>query len=200
MTDTFRTIAEKSEGFFKDRGSKFYAFAFPTETEEEADNARLALRKKYHDARHHVYAFHIGNKQPIFRASDDGEPANSSGPPVLGQIRSHNLTNILVVVVRYFGGTKLGVPGLINAYKTAANDAISNATIIEKFLENNITIQFDYANINDAMRFTKLDGVRIVNQSFENDFCSIELSVRQSIYDQLYNEISKKHKLKIIED
>jgi len=110
--DTYKTIENNSEGFFKDKGSKFIALAFPVDSESKVQEYRALLRKKYHDARHHVYAFRIGTKQPIFRSSDDGEPANSSGPPVLGQIKSFGLTNTLIVVVRYFGGTKLGIPGL----------------------------------------------------------------------------------------
>ncbi len=156
------------------------------------------LKKKYYDARHHVYAFHLGTEQPTFRASDDGEPSNSSGPPVLGQIRSHNLTNILIVVVRYFGGTKLGVSGLINAYKTAANDAIANATIVEKFLETKITIQFEYANINDAMRLTKQDGIRIINQDFGANSCLISFMVRNSVYDKVQSELSKHYNITIL--
>ncbi len=188
MTDTYRTIQNKSEGFFKDKGSKFYAFAFHVKNTEEIDKYRAELRKKYYDARHHVYAFNIGNENSTYRCSDDGEPSNSSGPPVLGQIRSHNLTNILVVVVRYFGGTKLGIPGLINAYKTAANDAISNAKIVEKFVEIPLSINFEYANINDAMRLTKHESVRIVKQDFDNS-CNMELMVRKSMYEQIYNSM-----------
>ncbi len=199
MLDTFYTIKNSAEGFFKDRGSKFYSFVFPVENEIEVDQFRSELKKKYHDARHHVYAFHIGTEQAIYRASDDGEPSNSSGPPVLGQIRSHNLTNILIVVVRYFGGTKLGVPGLINAYKTAANDAIGNSEIIKKFLETEITMQFDYSNINDAMRLTKKDGVRIVKQNFEANSCSITIMARNSIFEQVYNEISQNYNITIVD-
>ncbi len=199
MTDTYRTIENKSEGFFKDRGSKFYAFAFPVKNLDEIDNFRAELRKKYYDARHHVYAFNIGSENPTYRCSDDGEPANSSGPPVLGQIRSQNLTNILVVVVRYFGGTKLGIPGLINAYKAATNDAIANAKIVEKFLEIPVTIRFEYANINDAMRLTKNEGVRIVKQDFDNS-CNMELMIRKGIYEQVYNSISQNHNINIVDN
>ncbi|NJO90137.1 MAG: YigZ family protein [Chloroflexia bacterium] len=179
MIDTYKTIKTVSEGVFKDRGSKFFAFAFPVENENEINEYRAELRKKYYDARHHVYAFHIGAENPIFRASDDGEPANSSGPPVLGQIRSSELTNILVVVVRYFGGTKLGVPGLINAYKSAALDAIENAEIIEKIIEQSLKVEFEYPHMNEAMRLTKADGIRIASQSFEIS-CNMELMVKKA--------------------
>ncbi len=198
MTDTYRTIKDKSEGTFKDRGSKFFAFAFPVENEDEVNECRAELRKKYHDARHHVYAFHIGIENPIFRASDDGEPSNSSGPPVLGQIRSYELTNILIVVVRYFGGTKLGVPGLINAYKSAAMDAIENSKIIEKIIEKSLKIEFEYPHMNEAMRLTKSDDIRIANQSFEIS-CCMELMIRKSMYEQVYQSFANNHHIKIVE-
>jgi uncharacterized YigZ family protein len=198
MTDTYRTLKNISEGIFKDRGSKFFAFAFPVESEEEVNEYRAELRKKYHDARHHVYAFHIGTENPTFRASDDGEPSNSSGPPILGQIRSYELTNILIVVVRYFGGTKLGVPGLINAYKSAAMDAIENGKIIEKIIEKSLKIEFEYPHMNEAMRLTKSDDIRIANQSFEIS-CSMELMVRVSMYEQVYQSFANNHHIKIVE-
>jgi len=198
MTDTYKTIKSKSEGIFKDRGSKFFAFACPVMSEEDVNICRAELRKKYHDARHHVYAFNIGTEQPIFRASDDGEPSNSSGPPVLGQIRSFELTNILIVVVRYFGGTKLGVPGLINAYKSAAIDAIENAVIVEKKIELSLKIEFEYPHMNDAMRLIKSDGIRIVEQNFEIG-CTMELMIRKSMYQQVYDNIAKNHHIKIVE-
>lgn len=198
MTDTYKTIKDKSEGFFKDRGSKFFAFAFPIENEDEANNHRAELKKKFHDARHHVYAFNIGAENPTFRASDDGEPANSSGPPVLGQIRSYELTNILIVVVRYFGGTKLGVPGLINAYKSAAIDAIENAQIIEKTIEQSLVIEFEYPHMNEAMRLSKGEGIRIASQNFEIS-CSMELMVKKGLYKQTYNSFAANHHIKIIE-
>ena len=125
-TDAFYTIETESSGFYSEKGSKFYAFAFPVNCEQKIKEIQQNLRKKYYDARHHVYAFVLGAEKQIYRASDDGEPPNSSGMPVLGQIRSFELSNILIVVVRYFGGTKLGVPGLINAYKSAARDALDN--------------------------------------------------------------------------
>ncbi len=198
MIDTYRTITDKSEGVFKDRGSKFFAFAFPVENEDEVNEKRTELRKKYHDARHHVYAFHIGAENPIFRASDDGEPSNSSGPPVLGQIRSYELTNILIVVVRYFGGTKLGVPGLINAYKSAAMDAIENGKIIEKIIEKSLKIEFEYPHMNEAMRLTKSDDIRIANQSFEIS-CSMELMIKKSMYEQVYQSFENNHHIKIVD-
>lgn len=199
MSDTYRTIKNNSKGVFKDRGSKFFAYAYPVETENGINDLRTSLKKQYHDARHHVYAFHLGVEQPIFRASDDGEPSNSSGPPVLGQIRSFELTNILIVVVRYFGGTKLGVPGLINAYKSAAHDALQNAEIIEKTIEKRLKIAFGYPQMNEAMRLTKSEGIRIAGQDFEMD-CTMELMIKKSLFQQVYNSFEKNRHIKIIED
>jgi putative IMPACT (imprinted ancient) family translation regulator len=127
----YKTIEKTAEGLYKEKGSKFLSFAFPVTTEEQIKNIQQELRKEYYDARHHVFAWKLGIDENNYRASDDGEPANSSGPPVLGQIRSYELSDILIVVIRYFGGTKLGIPGLINAYKTATKDAIDNNLIID---------------------------------------------------------------------
>jgi uncharacterized YigZ family protein len=196
MSDTYKTIKTKSEGSFKDKGSKFLAFAFPVENEQEINQCRAELKKKYFDARHHVYAFCLGADQSNFRASDDGEPSNSSGSPVLGQIRSFGLTNILIVVVRYFGGTKLGVPGLINAYKTATKDALEHAEIIEKHVEIPLTIKFEYTLMNDVMRVLKHDGIRILNQKFDSD-CLVEIKVNKDIYEQIVGLLEKISKLRL---
>jgi len=197
--DTYKTIAAPSEGFFKDRGSKFYAFAFPVGKEEDINKHRAALRKKYHDARHHVYAFHLGVKQPVYRSSDDGEPSNSSGPPILGQIKSYELTDILIVVIRYFGGTKLGIPGLINAYKTAAADALNNAEIIEKTISEKLCFSFDYPVMNDIMRITKDDDIKIDKQEFL-ETCYMELSIKISKVDAIKNKLSQMKSVKIIDN
>ncbi len=164
---SYKTIESKSEGFFKDRGSKFYGFAFPVNNEEEIEIHRENLRKEYHDARHHVYAFRLGRAGKTYRASDDGEPSNSSGPPVLGQIKSAKLTDVLVVVIRYFGGTKLGVPGLINAYKTAAEDALNNANIITKKIKTKVKLYYDYEYTNSVMSFLHSEPIEILDQKFE---------------------------------
>lgn len=198
MTDTYKTITKLTKGSFKDRGSKFFAFAYPVENEEEVNTLRAEVRKKYHDARHHVYAFQIGIDGPIFRASDDGEPSNSSGPPVLGQIRSYGLTNILIIVIRYFGGTKLGIPGLINAYKSAAADALNKAKIIEKNIEINLKIMFQYAEMNEVMRITKNDGVRIINQKLEMD-CTMNLGIKKSLFAQIYESFKSNRNIIIDE-
>lgn len=188
--DLYRTIKMPSKGEFKDRGSKFFSFAYPIETEEEFKENLQDLKKEYHDARHHVYAFRLGCDKKTFRASDDGEPSNSSGPPVLGQIQSFDLTNVMVVVVRYFGGTKLGVPGLINAYKSAAADALENAQIIEKTEQKIVRIQFEYPDMNNVQRIIKDQNLNIVNQDFQLN-CIIDLSVRLRDVDQVLERINK---------
>lgn len=199
MKDTYKTIKNSSEGSFRDKGSKFLAFAFPVEDEDEINEIRAEIKKKYYDARHWVYAFVIGTENQSYRASDDGEPSNSSGPPVLGQIRSFGLTNTLIIVVRYFGGTKLGVPGLINAYKTAAQDALNNAQIIEKKIELPLKLSFEYPFMNDVMRITKVDGVKITNQGFESN-CIIELSIRKSLFENIYHQLKKNRNIKIVSE
>jgi len=196
MVYAFKTIAEISEGIYKDKGSKFYAFAFPISNELDINNYRNELKRKYYDARHHVYAFQIGTENPLYRSNDDGEPTNSSGPPVLGQIRSFGLTNVLIVVVRYFGGTKLGVPGLINAYKTAAFEALSKAKIITKKVEVYFTIEFHYSEINVIMQLLKNKGVQIISQSIDAN-CIIKLSVDLQKQDWLMDNLSKIQSLKI---
>jgi len=176
--DKYLTLSNYSEGVYKEKGSRFLAFAWPVFTEDEVRQHIKELKKTYFDARHHVYAFRLGADMKTYRCSDDGEPANSSGPPVLGQIQSANLTNVLIVVVRYFGGTKLGVPGLINAYRSAAADAIANNNIIEQFEQDRFTIKFSYAAMNDVMRVLKDENPLQTNQQFDNQ-CSIDISIRK---------------------
>lgn len=195
MDDTFKTITDSSEAIFKDRGSKFLAFAFHVETEEQISEIQKNLRKKYYDARHHCYAFMLGHDKKNFRASDDGEPSNSSGPPILGQIRSFDLTNILIIVVRYFGGTKLGIPGLINAYKTAAAEAIKNAVIIEKTIDDCIEFVFGYNEMNNVMRIIKDEDLHIISQDFNLD-CKIIIKVRKSLTEKVINKINNFHNIK----
>jgi len=191
--DIYKTISKTSNGFFKDKGSKFYAYAFMVINDDEIQERRNEIRKKHYDARHHVYAYRIGNEKDTFYASDDGEPANSSGAPILGQIRSADLTNILIIVVRYFGGTKLGIPGLINAYKTAAYDAINNSKIIKKTIGKEISLKFNYPLMNNVMRILKNDDIKILNQEF-NENCKISIEIRKSKYDEVVN------KLKLLRD
>jgi len=197
MDDAYKTIERESEGEYREKGSKFLAFAFPVFTEEEIKAHQKELRKKYYDARHHVYAFRLGADLKAYRCSDDGEPSNSSGPPVLGQIQSHGLTNILIVVVRYFGGTKLGVPGLIHAYRTAAAEAIANAAIVERFEEDRFTIEFDYLVMNDVMKILKDENPEQSNQQFDNQ-CQITLSIRRKSGLQLREKLEKIEGVKIL--
>jgi len=177
IKDKYKTIAKKSTGLYKEKGSKFLSFAFPVTTEEQIKNIQRELRKEYYDARHHVFAWKLGIDENNYRASDDGEPANSSGPPVLGQIRSYELSDILIVVIRYFGGTKLGIPGLINAYKTAAKEAIENNSIIDKILTQTYRISFVYEDMNVVMRKLKEENIEQINQEFDLN-CKIDISVR----------------------
>jgi uncharacterized YigZ family protein len=163
---SFRTIAGRTEGFYKEKGSRFIACAIPVETEEQIKEKLEKLRKEYFDARHHCYAWMLGPDKKRFRAADDGEPSHSAGDPILGQIRSKEITNVLVVVVRYFGGTKLGVGGLITAYKTASADALDKAEIIEKDIHQSLTITFDYTATPEVMKLIKDFDLTIVEQSF----------------------------------
>ena len=194
--DIYKTISSQSEGFYKDKGSKFYAFAYPVYSEEEVKEIQKKLRKKYHDARHHCYAFRLGADKKTFRSSDDGEPANSSGPPILGQIQSKDLSNILIVVVRYFGGTKLGIPGLIKAYRTAALDAINNAKIISKTENTVFKIDFDYAVMNSVMRIIKEEKLELLNQKSDLT-CEITLSVRKKDVSFIIEKFKKINNLKV---
>ena len=152
IQDSYKSIASPSDGLFKDNGSRFIARAYPVETEEEVKEIIAALKKEYYDARHHVYAYRLGYLGDKFRANDDGEPSGSSGRPVLGQIDSYGLSDILVVVIRYFGGIKLGIPGLIRAYKTSTADALANAQIIEKIASRHFRVHFGYMNMNGVMK------------------------------------------------
>lgn len=194
QADSFLTIKKASEGFYKEKGSKFLAFAFPVSTEDQIKEIQKGLRKQYYDARHHVYAFRLGLDKKVFRASDDGEPANSSGPPILGQIKSYDLTNILIVVIRYFGGTKLGVPGLINAYKTAAADAIENAKIIEKTDDAIVDVFFEYPQMNDVMRIAKEENVNQLEHDFQAK-CRLRFSIRRSLKDQVLDKFKLIHQI-----
>jgi uncharacterized YigZ family protein len=179
IKDSYKSIASEARGLFKDNGSRFIAHAYPVETEEEVKEIVAALKKEYYDARHHVYAYRLGHLGDKFRANDDGEPSGSSGRPVLGQIDSNELSDILVVVVRYFGGIKLGIPGLIRAYKTSTADALANAEIVEKIASKRYRISFGYMNMNDVMKVMKDMGLEQKNQKFDME-CSIDTNVRLS--------------------
>ncbi|MFT5217075.1 MAG: putative YigZ family protein [Glaciecola sp.] len=179
MNDTYKTITKPSkEILFKDKNSKFFGYAFPVKSEEDIKSKIENLKKQHHSARHWCYAYQIGTEDFSYRANDDGEPNNSAGMPIYGQIQSFEVTNILIVVVRYFGGVKLGVGGLINAYKTAAQLALENSKIIKKTINLDYLIKFDYKNMNKVMRIIKEKQLKIVNQKLELN-CEIHISVRK---------------------
>ena len=196
IVDEYLTISKPSEGFFKDKGSKFLAFAYPVSTEEEIKAIQEQLRSDYHDARHHCYAYMLGKDRNVFRANDDGEPSSTAGKPILGQINSFEVTNILIVVIRYFGGTKLGVSGLINAYKTASEEALKNAKIIKKTLHDIYELRFEYPVMNDVMKILKEEQIEHIGQNFELS-CSITLSLRKAEIDKVLSKFDRIKELKI---
>jgi uncharacterized YigZ family protein len=179
MKDSYKTIEEGSLGEFKDKGSKFFAYAFPVYTEEEWQGHLEDVKKEHFKARHHCYAYRLGLDKNNFRANDDGEPSGTAGRPILGQIDSFGLTNVFIVVVRYFGGTKLGASGLINAYKTSAHEALAAARVIEKLVEDIYQIRFDYALMSDVMNTVKKLELDILKQDFGNEGI-IQFALRQS--------------------
>ena len=189
--DEFLTITDTpAEGFYSEKRSKFLAFAFHVTSEEEVKQYVAEFRKKYYDARHVCWAYMLGADRNDFRANDDGEPSSTAGKPILGQLNRLELTDVLVVVIRYYGGVNLGTGGLIVAYRTATEDALSKAVIEEKFVEERITYRFTYPMINAVMRVVKETGARIVSQSFDND-CEIVLSIRQSLAEGLQARLDK---------
>lgn len=188
--DTYLTISSASQGIYKEKGSKFLAFAFPIFSEDEFKNHLSDLKKEYHDARHHCYAFKLGLTENEYRYSDDGEPNNSAGKPIYGQILSKNLTNIGIVVVRYFGGTKLGVGGLVTAYKEAAADALNNAQIINQLVNNFYQITFDYPVMSEVMNFIKKHDLEVSKQVFK-EHCLIEFGIRKTEANSVVNALEK---------
>lgn len=191
MTDEYKTITEViGEGFYSEKRSKFLAFAHHVETIDEIKDILALYRKKYYDARHVCYAYMLGADKADFRANDDGEPSSTAGKPILGQINSYDLTNVLVIVVRYYGGVNLGTGGLIVAYRTAAADALDHATIETRLVEEVITYSFPYPMMNAVMRVIKEMQPRIVSQTFDNT-CSISMSIRQEMAPALRDRLEK---------
>lgn len=191
MADTYKTVSkEVCEGFYSEKRSKFLAFVHHVDSVDEAMAIVKEYRKKYYDARHCCYAYVLGSDRADFRANDDGEPSSTAGKPILGQLNRLELTDVLVVVIRYYGGVNLGTGGLIVAYRTATEDALSKAVIEEKFVEERITYRFTYPMINAVMRVVKETGARIVSQSFDND-CEIVLSIRQSLAEGIQARLDK---------
>lgn len=196
-TDTYKTIAHPTEEIlFKEKSSKFYGYAFPVTSEEEVKQQLDDLRKKYPGAVHYCYAYQIGTENTIYRANDDGEPSNSAGAPIYGQIQSHGLTNLLIVVVRFFGGIKLGVGGLIVAYKTAAQMSLEQAEIIEKTIDIHYLISFDYKNMNKVMRIIKEKNLEIIAQKLELN-CEIEIATRKKNAESIFDIFSNLYEISI---
>lgn len=190
MEDTYRSIEKPSQGIYKEKGSKFLSFAYPVANEEEIQDLIHRLKKQYHDARHHCYAYILGKDMKNYRSNDDGEPNHSAGDPILGQIKSNELTQILIVVVRYFGGTKLGVGGLIRAYKTAAAEAISSAEIVEKTVMVPIEFSFGYLSMDEVMKTVKKYNLKIISQEFDNS-CRIKVVCRESLAEEVIGVLSE---------
>ena len=191
MTDEYKTIESRvGEGYYTEKRSKFLAFAHHVETVEEVKDILAVYRKKYYDARHVCYAYMLGAERTDFRANDDGEPSSTAGKPILGQINSNELTNILIVVVRYYGGVNLGTSGLIVAYREAAANAIAHSEIVSKQVEEIITYTFSYPMMNDVMRIVKEMSPRIVSQTYDNT-CEIRLAIRKSEAEQLRSRLNK---------
>jgi len=194
MTDEYRSIKEEATGLFKDRGSKFIAIASPVNSEEEIKEIIAYTRKKYHDARHHCFAWKLGMGDDRWRLNDDGEPSGTAGNPIMGQIRSFELTNILIIVIRYFGGTLLGTGGLINAYRNAARDALENARIIKKTISCTYVLNFPYAAMNDVMKLIKEENLGQSEQVFELD-CSMKVHFRASLEKRILKKFGLIEKL-----
>lgn len=190
MSDTFKTIVSSAEGSYKEKGSKFLSFAFPVKNVDEINQILARYRKQYYDARHICYAYMLGSAKNEWRANDDGEPSGTAGRPILGQINSFELTNVLVIVVRYFGGILLGTGGLITAYKEASIDALEQANIVEQTIDEVFTVEFDYLLMNEVMRVIKEINPLVLDQSFDN-MCAMKLSIRQSDAEKLKSKLEK---------
>lgn len=189
MNDTYLTIKSSGQGFYREKGSRFISYAYPVKSADEAKEIVESLRREYHDARHHCYAYMIGHERLNWKVSDDREPSGTAGKPILGVINSHGLTNIIIVVIRYFGGTLLGTGGLINAYRTAAVDAINNCEIIEAYVYESYKLTFQYASLSEVMRILKEDNIHQTAHSYDN-ICSIIVSIRLSIKDTVLKKLS----------
>lgn len=194
--DSYKTIKLPSEGLFKDRGSKFLAFAYPIIHEDEVKALVENLRKEHFKAVHHCYAYSLGLDRTNFRINDDGEPTGTAGKPILNTLFSHDITNILVVVVRYFGGTLLGVPGLINAYKSATTEALLQAEVLEKTINEVYKIGFDFTQMNDVMKVIKEFNLKIRNQTYDSQ-CEIELEFRKNVSNQVIGKLEKIDTIKV---
>ena len=189
MRDTYNTLADSSESYFLEKRSKFLSFAFPVESTETVNEILAEYRRKYYNARHVCYAYRLGYEGEDFRVNDNGEPSGTAGKPILGQMLSKDVTNVLVIVVRYFGGIKLGTSGLIVAYRQAANDVLDKAEIITRTIDVSFTVKFPYERMNDLMHIIKDMEVKIVSQDYDNDKCVMTLSIRKSLFEPLQNKL-----------
>ena len=194
--DTYNTIKKTSRGLYKEKGSKFIALAFPVHTEEEVKIKLDEVRKEYHDARHHCYAYVLGFDKSAHRFNDDGEPSGTAGRPIFGQLQSFDLTNILIVVVRYFGGIKLGVSGLITAYRSAAKDAIENTDIVKLTINDEYELSFEYPLMNEVMRVIKDEGLEVIDQDFQLS-CKLQFMIRKNSSNRVYERYRKIHGVNI---
>lgn len=197
--DTYKTITTKSpEALYKDRGSKFYSYAFPITSEDEAKDYIETLKKEHYNARHWCYAWQLGKQYDSYRVNDDGEPSNSAGMPIYGQLQSFDVTNVLVVVVRYFGGTKLGVGGLIQAYKTGAQLALSKSTVVTRTINEEFLLQFEYPEMNTVMRIIKDENIKVISQKMELN-CVFKISVRKKDAERIFLLFKNTYKVTIKE-
>ncbi len=196
MEDQYKTIEKTGEGLYKDRGSKFIGIVTPMQSVDEAKELLDSIRKKYHDARHHCYAYRVGVNDEQYRINDDGEPSGSAGKPIYGQILSHEITNVLIVVVRYFGGTKLGVRGLINAYKGAAADAIANTKIVQKHIHDFYRLTFEYPLMSEVMRLLNDERIQQVENIYQAN-CKIKVGVRKKFSEEIFSKLNGLHGLEV---
>jgi uncharacterized YigZ family protein len=196
MEDTYLTLKDHAQGLYRDKGSRFLAFGFPVKNEEEIKSILAETRKKYHDARHHCYAYRLGSKGDIYRASDDGEPSGTAGKPIHGQLVSRGVTMTLAIVVRYFGGILLGTGGLIQAYRSATADMLANAIVIEKLVERKMRIEFPYEMLNGVMKILKDESLVPATSDFSMS-CSLTLMVRESLIMVIAGRLNKINGLEI---
>ncbi|MBM72439.1 MAG: YigZ family protein [Crocinitomicaceae bacterium] len=189
-TDSYLSLKGRSEGLFKSKGSKHFGYAFPVKSESEIKGFIESLKEEHHSARHFCYAYRLGHDGAKYRANDDGEPSNSAGAPILGILKSHNLTNSLIVVVRYFGGTKLGVGGLIEAYREAAQAAVTNGQIIERHREKTLKVTYPYSRMGEIMSILKKENLSSENKDFQQE-CNLEIKVRLSIAEEIFNQLNE---------
>jgi uncharacterized YigZ family protein len=189
MEEPYRSLERPAEGAFRDRNSRFLAFGFPVKTAEEVNDILNSIRKKYHDARHHCYAYRLGSAKDTYRMNDDGEPSGTAGKPIYGQLLSHDLTDTLAVVVRYFGGTLLGTSGLINAYRSATENMLSHALIISKYVEDHFHITFPYEKLNAVMQILKNEGIMPLLPDYSSE-CTMNIAVKKNLSETLTASLS----------